>query len=124
MNGYGRAKIDLGNTVAITGNVSMPGYMWAAGVVSAAATKTTGTGQVVWTVARSTGQATGVYTITFPTAHPLGSNYIVTVTGVGTMNFQRGASYAPTSTTFQAVSYQFGTTTLQDAPFSFMVLAS
>ena len=116
--------LGLTGNLTVSGRVTMTGYMFAAGVVSAAATKTTGTGQVVWTVARSAGQATGVYTITFPTAHPLGSNYIVTVTGVGTMNFLRGASYAPTSTTFQVVSYQFGTTTLQDAPFSFMALAS
>ena len=80
-----QAGLSVIGTLAITGNltvsgrVTMPGYMFAAGVVSATGTKTTGTGQVAWTVARSAGQATGVYTITFPTAHPLGSNYIVTV---------------------------------------------
>ena len=124
LNGYGTTKIALGNTVAVTGNVTMPGYLFCAGMVSMALGKAASTGQVAWTVARVSGFATGVYIITFATAHPLGANYIVNITAVGTMAFLRGSSYAPTSTTFQVVSYQFGTTTLQDAPFSFMALAS
>ena len=69
----------------------MPGYMFAAGVVSAAAGHTTSTGQVAWTVARAAGQSIGVYTITFATAHPLGANYIVNITAVGTMVFLPGS---------------------------------
>ena len=77
----------------------MPGYMWAAGLVSATGTKVTGTGQVAWTVARTAGQATGVYTITFPTAHPCGANYIVTISAQGNLGYIRNTP-APTSTSF------------------------
>ena len=38
----------------------MPGYMWAAGLVSAAGTKMSGTGQTSWTVSRV---STGIYII-------------------------------------------------------------
>ena len=51
LKGYGTTKIDLGNTVTITGNVSMPGYLFCAGYVSATGTKITSTGQVSYTVA-------------------------------------------------------------------------
>ena len=121
MNGYGTTKIALGNTVAITGNVSMPGYLFCAGLVSATGTKITSTGQVTWS---SSLVSTGYYLITFTTSLPLGVNYIVTLAGQGTWINIRGSGYAPTSTTFQVASYQIGTLTLQNAPFNFMVLAS
>ena len=100
----------------------MPGYMWAAGLVSATGTNITGTGQVAWTVARTAGQAAGVYTITFPTAHPLGANYIVNVTAQGLWGMIRNA-VAPTSTSFQVVTYTVGTTTVSDCVFHFSVLS-
>ena len=98
----------------------MPGYMWAAGVVSATGTKITGTGQVVWTVARV---STGIYTITFPTAHPLGANYIIGLVPQGVWGMIRNA-VAPTLTSFQVVTYTIGTGTVSDGIFHFSVLAS
>ena len=83
LNGYGTTKIALGNTVAITGNVSMPGYLFCAGYVSATGTKITSTGQVSYTVARTSGYATRVWTITFASAHPLGANYMINLTAQG-----------------------------------------
>ena len=121
-----QAGLSVIGTLAITGNltvsgsVSMPGYMWTAGLVSAAGTKMIGTGQTSWTVSRS---ATGMYRITFGTAHPSGGNYIVTVCGQGTMAIVRTAVPA-TSTSFQVSSYTNGTSTLIDGIFSFTVLAS
>ena len=109
------------NALSVTGNVNMPGCMFAAGLVSAAGSKISGTGQVVWTVSLI---STGYYLITFPTAHPLGANYIANVTAQGCWTTIRGSSYAPTSTTFQLASYQIGTTTLQNCVFSCMVHAS
>ena len=69
------AQLPIVNTLDVTGVVSMPGYMWAAGTVSATGTKLSGTGQMSWTVARV---STGIYTISWTTAHPLGANYINT----------------------------------------------
>ena len=46
LNGCGTTKIALGNTVAVTGNVSMPGYMFCAGLVNAVGSKITSTGRV------------------------------------------------------------------------------
>ena len=96
----------------------MPGYMWAAGVVSAAGTKITGTGQVVWTVTRV---STGIYSITFPTPHPLGANYIISIVAQGLWGMIRN-TIAPTSTSFQVVTYTVGTT-VSDGVFHFSVLA-
>ena len=79
-----------------------------------------GTGQTSWTISRS---ATGMYIITFGTAHPSGANYIVTASGQGVMAIVRTAVPA-TSTSFQVSSYANGTSTLVDGIFSFMVLAS
>ena len=99
-----QAGLSVIGTLAITGNltvsgnVSMPGYMWAAGVVSATGTKITGIGQVVWTVSRV---STGIYTITFPTPHPLGAKYIIGLVSQGVWGMIRNA-VAPTST---SVSY-------------------
>ena len=124
MNGYGTTKIALGNTVAITGNVSMPGYLFAAGLVSSTGTKLTSSGQVSWSVAITSGYPVGAWQITFASAHPLGSNYIVTLTGQGCTSFISTGTYAPTSTKFTLVTCTNATTTLSDCPFSFMVLAS
>ena len=110
-------------TLTVSGKVTMPGYMWAAGLVSATGTKITGTGQVAWTVARTASQAAGVYTITFPTAHPLGGNYIINVSAQGLWGMLRN-TIVPTSTSFQVVTYTVGTSTAADGIFSFMVLAS
>ena len=89
-------------------------------MVSATGTKITGTGQVAWTVSRV---STGVYTITFPTAHPSGANYIISVTAQGVLAMVRGTT-APTSSSFQVVTYTVGTVTVVDAIFHFLVLAS
>ena len=94
--------------------------MWVAGLVSATGEKSAQTGQVSWSVSHA---STGIYIITFASAHPLGANYIVNVSAYANWGYVRTA-VAPTSTTFQVATYLFGTTTLQDSIFSFMVLAS
>ena len=124
LKGYGTTKIDLGNTVAITGNVSMPGYMFCAGYVSATGTKLASTGQVSYTVTRTSGFAAGCWTITFASAHPSGAYYITNLTGQGCTSYIGNGTYAPTSTKLIIVTFTNATTTLADYPFNFMVLAS
>ena len=101
------AQLPIVNTLDVAGTVSMPGYMWAAGMVSATGSKLSGTGQMSWTVSRV---STGIYTITWGTAHPLGANYIVTLTAQGLMSMIRN-TVVPTSLSFQVVLYKIGTTT-------------
>ena len=59
----------------------MPGFFFCAGVVGATATNVHGTEQVTYTVARTSGQSAGGYTVTFASAHPLGAAYIVILSG-------------------------------------------
>ena len=120
LKGNGTTKIDLGNTVTVTGNVSMPGYMWAAGVVNASGIKQSSTGMTSFT----SGGGGGTYTITFPTSHPLGKLYIVTITGRGVIATLQNSSPAPTATTFQVQCYAPGSSVLTAGGFNFMVLAS
>ena len=49
----------------VTGNVSMPGYLFCAGLVDATGTKITSTGRVAHTVARLSGYPAEVWAITF-----------------------------------------------------------
>ena len=119
LNGYGTTKITLGNNVAITGNVAMPGYLFCAGFVNSVGTTITSTGQVNFTSSMS---AFGVYAITFASAHPLGANYIISVTGQGGTALVRGAT--TTSTSFGVVTYTVGVATAVSYNFYFMVLAS
>ena len=100
----------------------MPGYLFCAGLVSATGTKLTSTGQVSYTVARLSGYATGVWTITFASAHPLGGNYIATVAARNCV-FYISSNPAPTATSFTVCTFTAGTVTLADAVFSFMVLS-
>ena len=109
--------------LTVTGNVSMPGYLWAAGLISAAGAKLTSTGQVSWSVVRTPGFATGSWQVTFASAHPLGANYIVTVTAQGGTSYLSTGAYAPTSTRITIATFT-NAGTLIDIPFSFMVLAS
>ena len=102
----------------------MPGYMFCAGLVSATWTKTTSTGQVSYTVARTSGYAAGIWTITFGSAHPLGANYIVQAIAQGAMTCISLGAGAPTSTSFRMATYTIGSAVLADAVFYFMVLAS
>ena len=101
----------------------MPGYMFCAGVVSATGTKLTSTGQVTYSVARLTGKAAGIWGVTFASAHPLGANYVVTLTP------RNSAAYvcfnpAPTAMGFTVTLTAPGTASpAVDAIFSFMVLA-
>ena len=111
------------NALSVTGNVSMPGYMFCAGVIGSTGTKYNPTGQVAFTVARLSGYAAGVWTITFATPHPLGANYIVNVSGRGVYAFVAG-SPTPTAAAFSVVMVATGTSTAVDGVFSFMVLAS
>ena len=97
--------------------------MFCAGVVGSTGTKYNPTGQVGFTVARLSGYAAGVWTITFA-AHPLGVNYNVSVTGRGVMAYVAN-NPAPTSTAFSVITLAPGTSTpAVDGVFSFMVLAS
>ena len=111
-------------TMNVSSYVTMPGYMWAAGLVSSSGVKTTSTGQVSYTVARTSGYAAGVWTITFASAHPLGANYIVQAIAQGAMTCISPNTGAPTSTSFRMATYTVGSTVLLDAVFYFMVLAS
>ena len=52
------------NALSVTGTVSIPGFFFCAGVVGATATNDHGTGQATYTVARTSGQAAGGYTVT------------------------------------------------------------
>ena len=88
------AQIPIVNTLDVTGNVSMPGYMWAAGFVSSSGNQITSTGQVSWSVSRTTLRR---YTVTWGTPHPAGTSYIVTVTGQESIGMVRNVS-PPTST--------------------------
>ena len=113
------------NALSVTGNVSMPGYMFCAGTISATGSKLTSTGQVSYTVARLSGYAAGAWTITFASAHPLGANYIIHVTARGLVNIFVSSNVAPTSTTFVVVMLAQGTSSPNvDCLFNFMVLAS
>ena len=121
LNGYRTTKIALGNTVAITGNVSMPGFLFCAGVVGATGTKYNATGQVSFTVARLSGYAAGVWTVTFASAHPLGANYVVTTTARNAQSYI-SVSPIPTANAFVVVLLAPGTSTPPvDTPFSFTV---
>ena len=102
----------------------MPCYLFRAGYVGATGTKITSTSQVSYTVARTSGYATGVWTITFASAHPLGANYIVNLSAQGVTSYLSPGSGASTSTLLKCATYQVGTTTLIDTPFYFMVLSS
>ena len=123
MKGYGTTKIDLGNTIAITGNVSMPGYMFCAGYAGSTGTKITSTGQVSYTVSRVSGYATGVWQITFSPAHPLGANYIVNFSAQGGNSWISPSGGAPNSTSFRCATFQIASSTLVDLPFYFMVIS-
>ena len=104
---------------AFTGALTMPGYMFCAGVISSAGAKLTGTGQVGFS---SAPVSTGIYQITFSSAHPLGTGYIVDVTGQGGVALVRGSNL--TSTSFNVTTYAIGTSTSTNFQFHFMVLAS
>ena len=125
-----QAGLSVIGTLAITGNltvsgdVTMPNYLFCAGYIGAPGTKITSTGRVSYTVARTSGYATGVWTITFASAHPLGANYIVNFSAQGGNSWISPGSGAPPSTSFKCATYQMATTTLIDIPFYFMVLAS
>ena len=102
----------------------MSGYMFCAGTISATGSKLISTGQVPYSVARYTGAPAGIWVITFGSAHPLGANYVVSVTprnSAAYVNF----TPAPTATSFVVTLVAPGTAApAVDAIFSFMVLAS
>ena len=108
----------------VSSYVTMPGCMWAAGLVSSSGGKTTSTGQVSYTVARTSGYAAGVWTVTFASAHPLGGNYIVQAIAQGAMTCIYPNTGAPTSTSFRMATYTIGSAVLADADLNFMVLSS
>ena len=70
----GLITANAGLTVA--GKVTMPGYTFCSGFISSVGAKVSSTGQVSFT---STRVSTGLYTITFASAHPLGVNYILNI---------------------------------------------
>ena len=102
----------------------MPGFLFCAGVVGATGTKYNATGQVSFTLARLSGYAACVWTVTFASAHPLGANYVVTTTARNAQSYI-SVSPIPTATAFVVVLLAPGTSTPPvDTPFSFMILAS
>ena len=110
-------------TLTVSGKVTMPGFLFCAGLVGSTGTKYNPTGQVAFTVARLSGYAAGVWTVTFASAHPLGANYVVTTTARNAQSYI-SVSPIPTATAFVVVLMAPGTSTpLVDTPFSFMVLA-
>ena len=109
------------NSLSVIGNVSIPGFFFCAGVVGSTATNVRGTGQVTFTVARTSGQAAGGYTITFASAHPLGATYIVNLTGQYSLCTLNGGVAAQS---FKVMCYTPGTSTLVDSAFHFQVLVS
>ena len=112
------------NALSVTGNVPMPGYMFCAATIGSTGTRYNATGQVTFTVARLSGYAAGVWTITFGSAHPLGANYVVNVSGRVLFAYFAG-NPAPTATAFSVIMMATGTSTpAVDGVFSFMVLAS
>ena len=115
-------SLTVSSGMTVTGNVSMPGYMFCAGLVSATGSKLTSSGQVAYTVARLSGYAVGVWTITFASAHPLGGNYIATVSARNCI-FYISSNPNPTATSLVVCTFLPNTNTLADAVFSFMVLS-
>ena len=108
----GLITANAGLTVA--GNVIMPGYTFASGMVSAGGANVTSTGRVTWTSSQT---STGLYLVTFASAHPLGANYIINVTSQGGAAAIRGSTYAPTSTTFQVACASFGSMMVMNSSF-------
>ena len=100
----GTNALSVTRNMSVTGTVSMPGYMFCAGYVGATGSKITSTGQVNYTVARTSGFATGVWTITFASAHPLGANYIINLTAQGGTSYISPSAGAPTSTYFRCAT--------------------
>ena len=93
--------------------------VWATGKIgSTGAPLTTGQGGSNWQATRS---STGIYRITFSTAHPAGANYTVQVTAHGMLSYVRYSTNPPTSTYFEVVSYSTSFV-LTDAPWSFIVM--
>ena len=111
-------------TMNVSSNVAMPGYLFAAGLVSSAGSKLSSTGQVSWSVARTSGYPVGAWQVTFASAHPLGGNYMILATAQGGVCYISIGSYAPSSTKFALAIFTMGTATTLDCNFSFMVLAS
>ena len=100
--------------------VTMPGFFFCAGVVGATASPVHSTGQVTYTVARTSGQAAGGYTVTLGTANPLGSAYIVILSGQYNVAVLNGGVSA---SSFKVMTYTVGTSTLADSVFHFAILA-
>ena len=79
--------------------------------------------KLAFSVARLSGYAAGVWTVTFASAHPLGANYVVTTTARNAQSYI-SVSPIPTATAFVVVLLAPGTSTPPvDTPFSFTVLA-
>jgi len=94
-----------------------------AGLVSATGTILRSKGLYTYTVVKS---ATGVYDITFGTAHPDGTTYIVNADAYGdsTWGSGLGASFKRVSSTqLQVIGRLSSTMAKTDAYFTFIVLA-
>ena len=90
--------------VTVIGTLSAQGMFWVSGRVSGTTILSAGGAATTWSVARVSGQAAGVWRITFP-AHPSGNgNYTVLVTGF-TITAVVRYSVPPTSTYFEVLTY-------------------
>ena len=115
----GTATFNGDVTVFVT--VNAMGIYWVSGRVSGTTVLSSGGAAATWSVARVSGQAAGVWRITFPT-HPSGTaNYNIIVTGYGVAAYVRTA-YPNTSTYFDVTTYTIGTSTIIDGQYSFQVM--
>ena len=89
----------------------MPGYTFCSGMVHAAGLKQTSTGQVTYTSGLI---STGVYSITFAAAHPIGNTYITNITNKIDHALIKAPTYKPTSVGFNPLdpTYIYYTTNI------------
>ena len=120
-------SIQCNGDATITGNLTVnanlnpDALIWVSGKISGTGLTLT-SGGITFTSSRSTGNAAGVYRITFSQSHPLGNgNYTVFVSAQGGYVYVRTVTAPPTSSYFEIVSYTTAGVLL-DAPISFMVM--
>ena len=116
-------NLTVNGNINVLGTINADAIAWVGGrVYGAGVSITTTTNVNSWTLARSTGQSTGYFRITFSSAHPIGNgNYSVFVTGLGGNAYVRATTAPPTSTYFEVVTTT-PTGVSADVSFSFMVM--
>ena len=108
-------NLTVGGTINCSG-VNAYALCWASGKVTSAGAAMSTQGANPWTVAKL---STGVYRVTFTTAHPAGANYTTLVTPVNSYATIRAAN--TTSTYFEVATFT-ASGTVVDAYWHFMVM--